>query len=499
VHSGSPGSKVNLAPRLPSPFTSKGRLTANPAAWAAFERGAYNSARAIIGNPSSAEDARLLLVISLRERDWTAIAAAAGRLEQYGGDYAKLGRIYTVYAQRGRAVDAPAPLLERSDNPELDAELLRAHALVAWTQNRPNDVRRLLSLSKPRTATQRVQVTELRAWNDGLSTRLPVLLNALGLAIQSSVDVGLISIIAHHTAALARELDAGELMPRVRELLDAIEWRDLDNDERFLTERALAWFIAQEGDCIDALYRLDRIMSRARTALQQAYAAVDRARICALGNDPVNMAVAARHAFDAFDEIAWDTPQNDALLSAFGAVDVLYTVDPERTRALVHSADAALATPALGAKPLGLRDAYRNLAVAIVTEDVATALPLARAAYHSFKDLRYSYRAAAAALRAYDCSKVTHWRDKVAAYAKEHPRSPLARELAWRSGPLRRITDRRREILDRIAEHKTNREIAAALNLSENTVKEHIRVLNQLFGVNRRSALVEAWLTAKAA
>lgn len=56
-----------------------------------------------------------------------------------------------------------------------------------------------------------------------------------------------------------------------------------------------------------------------------------------------------------------------------------------------------------------------------------------------------------------------------------------------------RLTDREREVLERVAEGLSNREIAAALFISENTVKNHVRnILEKLHLHSRMEAVVYA-------
>lgn len=474
-------------------------MTDTHPARAAFQRGAYDEARAQLAHPLTGEDCRLLLTIASRQRDWKGVSAAALQLQDFGGDYERLGRVFAAYAHRAVTGETVAPAFEHAADPEIHADIVRTHALLAWMHKRYNEARALLSSTSPVTPTQRVQYLELRAWcTQSHSARTPILMNALTLAIDKDVDVGLIGIIAHPVAVLARETNLGHLTNRARELLNAIAWEALENDERFYTERALAWLIATSGDYIDALYRLDQLLRRANNPQQRALAATDRARVCKLASDPINATVAARHALDAFEDIAWETPQNDVPVNLYGAVDVIIEADETRTRSLIATADAAMLTPALGARTAPITEGFRNLAHAIIARD-DTALALARTAYRIFHDANYDFRAALAALRAYDCSHVPHWREKVVEYVGRFDRSPLARELAWRTEPLQRITPRRRAILDRVAALQTNKEIAIGLGLSENTVKEHIRMLHRIFNVTRRSELAAAWTHAQEA
>jgi DNA-binding NarL/FixJ family response regulator len=56
------------------------------------------------------------------------------------------------------------------------------------------------------------------------------------------------------------------------------------------------------------------------------------------------------------------------------------------------------------------------------------------------------------------------------------------------------LTEREREVMTSISRGHSNREIAAALVISEKTVKNHIRAIYEKLGVARRSEAMAVWL-----
>jgi DNA-binding NarL/FixJ family response regulator len=58
------------------------------------------------------------------------------------------------------------------------------------------------------------------------------------------------------------------------------------------------------------------------------------------------------------------------------------------------------------------------------------------------------------------------------------------------SGRVENLTIRERDMLTRICQGATDREIGAELKLSPNTVRNHVAGLYRKLGVNRRSAVV---------
>lgn len=63
--------------------------------------------------------------------------------------------------------------------------------------------------------------------------------------------------------------------------------------------------------------------------------------------------------------------------------------------------------------------------------------------------------------------------------------------------PLRQLTDRERDVLQEVARGLSNKEIAAILHISEETVKVHIRNLLRKLDVRSRVAATVIWLESR--
>jgi DNA-binding NarL/FixJ family response regulator len=72
--------------------------------------------------------------------------------------------------------------------------------------------------------------------------------------------------------------------------------------------------------------------------------------------------------------------------------------------------------------------------------------------------------------------------------AAEQPAVPAAAHPAAGPDPLAELTDREREVLALLAQGSTNRQIAAALTITPNTVKKHVDHVLQKLGVSTRAA-----------
>ena len=88
--------------------------------------------------------------------------------------------------------------------------------------------------------------------------------------------------------------------------------------------------------------------------------------------------------------------------------------------------------------------------------------------------------------------------DQAIAYALEDARGRASGEAAARgqvspSGPFGPLSPREREVLALVAEGKSNRQIAAALIVTENTAKYHVaQLLNKLGAGSRAEAVARA-------
>jgi DNA-binding CsgD family transcriptional regulator len=73
--------------------------------------------------------------------------------------------------------------------------------------------------------------------------------------------------------------------------------------------------------------------------------------------------------------------------------------------------------------------------------------------------------------------------EKLKAFRNDRPPAPRTSDLAI-------LSDRERDVLGLICEGRSDADMGAALNLSQNTVRNHIASLYRKIGVNRRSAAI---------
>ncbi len=71
-----------------------------------------------------------------------------------------------------------------------------------------------------------------------------------------------------------------------------------------------------------------------------------------------------------------------------------------------------------------------------------------------------------------------------------HPTVPLFRRVAPAAAPSEPLTLREQEVLQLMSQGAANRQIARSLDISENTVKTHVRHILDKLNLESRSQLV---------
>jgi DNA-binding NarL/FixJ family response regulator len=132
-----------------------------------------------------------------------------------------------------------------------------------------------------------------------------------------------------------------------------------------------------------------------------------------------------------------------------------------------------------------IRESRPHVPIVVVTDAIkeAHALPLLRQGVKGLLTYAEAHRQLAPAVRAVAGGGLWIPRDIISKFLDAMVNRPAAKGLS-------RLTKREREILELLRENLANKEIAARLNISLDTVKFHISNLLQKFGVQRRTDLI---------
>lgn len=462
----------------------------------AFHRGAYGEVRALLDQlaPSPAQ-ADLALRTALRQRDYATVAAAATQYENLAenDDERAIAQAYRALAAASCGENVPELTLSRLPTSAVaKAEVAFVRAMLAWINKQPQHVERLLRNDPPQTLEQQVRRISILAWsaasNGNYRRQAELLLNALTRALNGDLDAGALVSLGHPLAVLLRELELGDLNAHAEATLLRVPWTEVALPDCHNGLRALAWRFALHGNYQRALTFLEQAAHIAPNTLALAVSYSDKARVAWAVDATEHMSLATQMAFEHFERVDWAHSTHEEPLGFYGAADILAR-DVERARTLFATIDDTQITPALGAAHGDRVTAYRAYAQAMFT-DGEQSLDAARRAYRIFKANNYIFRAASAALRAFDVSHDRTWLERVEPLAERYPDSLLAHEIMNRIGRRRGVTGRRLQVLRSLCNGRTIVQTGAELHMSPNTVRNHIRRLHQIFGVERRAELV---------
>jgi DNA-binding CsgD family transcriptional regulator len=477
---------------------SRGEITR---AWGLFHIGALAEVESLLFSRTDADATFIRLWVALRRGDVEG-KRTLGSLLANSGDQklAAIGRAHENVALATLREPLQPWLIPNGRIAQ--AEVAYARALIAFTQDAPENVREELSKALPQTADQRVRYAQLRAWIYGLrehfENQATHLLHALSLALKENVDRSLVARIADAIAPLVREVDLGELGPRAEQLLEAIDWPIEPVRGHFFTQRALAWRKALQGAWIPAMHLLDGSLALAPDQLHRGLVFADRSRVSRTTGEDISSASSRANAFDCFEAVNWADARSDESVGLFASIDVL-SPELERARALFDRADAVVVSGLIGSGHGRRLSAFREFALSHLT-DGDEALQHAQAAYKTFKELKYIHRATSCALRAVELGGGARWRERVERLIADYPRSLAAKEYERLTSPMSRIRGRRREVAELlVASNKTAREIGAALGMAEGTVRVHIKHINKILNIESRSQLVRLFLESTSA
>ena len=464
--------------------------------WDLFRLGALTEAESLVAALTHDDEAvRLLLWIAIRRGDVEQKFRYGAMLSQSNdSNLAAVGRAHENVAlaslhQRLQGWLQPQSAWAR-------AEIAYARALIAYVEERPLDLRAELSIALPQSAEQRVRYAQLRAWepaiNDEFVRQAVGLMRSLRIALDGDVDRTLVAIIASALALVVREVDLGDIATAADELLARVEWPIDNTTYRFRGQWAIAWRKATLGRWIQAMTLLDETLAIAPTDFDRALIHADRARVGRALGEHVTATSSRTFVHRCLSDIDWDRARNGEAVIAFSMMDVLGK-DIVRALPLFENASRARTSRLLGDAHGRRYDAFRSFAKSHLTMGEAS-LRHAQEAYNLFKQMKYIHRAADAAFRAVQVGGGARWRRRVERIIEVYPQSLIAREYKKEMSPLVRIRGRRRELMDLLAtSSRTAREIGRSIGMGKETVRDHVKAIYRVLGIDNRLQLVRLY------
>ena len=383
------------------------------------------------------------------------------------------------------------------------AEIMYYRALSAWMDGDPKRVIRRLNSRTPRSAEMRARYLLLRAWTQAhrehFFSQGQLTMDALQLLLEEATDEhALIANAAHALAALAREIVIPQALPLLERAYGIIAGGAGLHTERFQILRTLGWIKALHGNYIAALLHLRDAAMLANDDYTNLTAHVDHAVIAGWSGEQTtrrfHLVLAAQHA----QAIDWEHVRGEEAVTLLHLARAVAVDDPPQAHRYLEIARRAGAhlDPSLGLAHGSRFAAYLDSAQAFIQRDErAQALRAASRARRAFERFDYAWRSAELAHLQYTLTQEAEYLEQARSLIAPYPQSWIANTLAHsvqlreQSDRLPALTARQREVLDLLLAGMSVKSIAAHLECSAATIKNHITAIHRAFGVQRRAQL----------
>jgi len=386
-------------------------------------------------------------------------------------------------------------------------ELVYAAMLLAWVEGAPDAMDAVLATIDVR------EMPELQArWLFGASwaaalrsdypKQLALLVEAIGqLQMPGAYDVTLLATATRSLVHLVREVASPGAFEFAVAVTQSIPWtRDVER-ERFLTFRGLAWAYALRGSHETALRYAFAARDIAPSKMWVTACYADHAYLSRMAREDATSNALLRHAVGCAKEIDW-TSSGEERVAILSLIELAADRDLDDARRLLEIYDdiPVVLAPQLALahdRRLRAMEEYARGTVFAASGDRTSAVELLRSSYSTFTSIGYAWRAAAAALRLNAVTEETRWLRLAAAAVESFPESSVAAAIREKAVGLRdprtaSLTPAQRRVYELLCQGLGDKEIAAALRLSPETVKNHAARVRGAFGVRSRAALVAA-------
>lgn len=452
-------------------------------------------------------------------------AYALERLGRYGDAQAAISRITaTDEGQRPllRALETECHMLqgdidtgrrllneigEPGTSLEARFELSYARMLLAWVEGNPDAMDAALATVDAREEPQ-LQARWLfgSSWAAALRGDYKKQLGLLEQTVRylqtpAACDVTLLATATRSLVHLVREIASPGAFEFAVAAAQSIPWTNDLERERFLTFRGLAWAYALRGSHEAAMrYACTaRDIAPSRMWITACYA--DQAYLARMAREDSSSNALLRHAISCAKESDWIS-SGEERVAILNLVELAADREPDDAKRLLKLYDAIpveLAPRLALARDRRLRamEEYARGTLAAASGDRASAVDLLKSSYSIFTSIGYAWRAAAAALRLNAVTEDTSWLRLAADAVQAFPESSVAGEIRKTAGGVSdpraaSLTPAQRRVYRLICQGLADKEIAAALRLSPETVKNHAARVRGAFGVRSRAALIAA-------
>lgn len=376
-------------------------------------------------------------------------------------------------------------------------------ALRAWMRGDHAECLRHLRVAESSAdANIRAYALSLRAWMHGARRQYFEQAHCLLLSTKTALtctepDIGTVASNLQILSALAREVWLPDALQFVARNVRQIQWSPDLRVREYHATRHLAWADALAGRYVNGIRQLMRAHELADDDLLRSMSALDAGWIAFSSGERVNAEAYLSAALERMDSLEWSGRREEESATLLLAAELCAEIDPRRAAQLLETYDRVYPSmPAsVGARHSGAFEPVESYARAVVLRargSASSARKYAKAAYETFAEMRYDWRAARCALFLYDAGCGDSWLEAAKERAREYPRSFIGAQIKRiesdsRSEPLARLTPRQREVVRRLIAGDTIDGVASSLNASRNTIKVHLKHIYSTLGVRNRA------------
>ena len=423
-----------------------------------------------------------------------------------GVGYARLGDEKTALANL-----KSASMLARGDS-QLTNEIAYHRAALAWISRKLEVAERELAAVFPKLdGDTLLEAYVLRGAISAARGRITeqgaILLEATDVLARATAP-GVLpwAIIASQLAYLARELPGTALRDAAHREAARIPWTGDLAGLRFTLLRALAWRHALEGDYFNAFRILKMAGKIAPTDAWVVTATTDRAYLATVLNERRWAEQELTEAHELASRVNWRSLDGEESFSLLDLAELYAPIDASLALAYVaRYKDAGTRFAATLAsrddRRVGAQESYAFGVVQLALGERSEAQRLLRQAFAIYDSVGYDWRAGRTALALADATNDSSWRERAAAKLAPYGRSWLSTttpapsvshhaEHAEATPQLDALTNAQRAVYELLLRGLSTAEIAAEQQRSEFTVRNHIKAIFKVFGVNSRPALL---------
>jgi DNA-binding CsgD family transcriptional regulator/tetratricopeptide (TPR) repeat protein len=323
-------------------------------------------------------------------------------------------------------------------------------------------------------------------------------LNLIGNKREQFVEDWYVAV--HTLAVLARELPFPEAAKRAKTEVDLdFEWSSDFSVNHFQALKGVAWSQALSGDELSCLRYLRLAQLIDVGPVWRAILYLDRSYFASIVGEQQWAANEFSAAEDLAEGIAWDETSGEERVALLLLAE-LATLHAAKRAPFYIARFSQLGKLRSNVQHLAFdarlqaMEAYATGIVRLASGDDAAAGEQLRLAWGTFDRIGYDVRATSAAMALYRATQKARWLHLAEEKLERYPRSWLARNLGQAAPPAQpdrvALSKMQGTVMRLVCEGLSTDEMAERLELSRNTILNHLKVVYRKIGVNSRQGLV---------